>query len=284
MTAIAEIDDSTTLGEAVATYFEETRKKQEKSKTKGSLGPSENEVKKFAGWYGEDKTVGSIRRHNIESYAESMGPSNPDNTRRAEHIREFLRWLDKGRWPDARERKEKSLASQLRLKKTPKTGGVKSGPEAPATVELTADGIAALEAEYATLEEQRLSVREDIRRAMQDKDFRENSPLDAAKDKQGHIEARAREIQAMLKRAVVVDGAAKTGRVRVGSKVRVKNLGNQRVMEYLIVGPTEANAAEGKISSVSPVGQALIDSTIGDEVEVEVPAGTMKLAVEAIEG
>jgi transcription elongation factor GreA len=55
-------------------------------------------------------------------------------------------------------------------------------------------------------------------------------------------------------------------------------------MEYLIVGPTEANAAEGKISSVSPVGQALIDSTIGDEVEVEVPAGTMKLAVEAIEG
>jgi transcription elongation factor GreA len=119
---------------------------------------------------------------------------------------------------------------------------------------------------------------------MQDKDFRENSPLDAAKEKQGHIEARIREIEAMLKRAVIVDGALQTGRVRVGSKVRVKNLGSEKITEYSIVGPTEANAAEGKISSVSPVGKALINAAAGDEVNVDVPAGTMTLIVEAVHG
>ena len=130
----------------------------------------------------------------------------------------------------------------------------------------------------------RLLVREEIRKAMLDKDFRENSPLDAAKDKQGHIEARVRDIEAMLKRAVIVDDKARTGRVRVGSTVRVKNAGSGKVTEYAIVGPTEANAAEGKISSVSPVGKALLDCVPGDEVEVSVPSGTVKLHVEAVQG
>jgi transcription elongation factor GreA len=129
----------------------------------------------------------------------------------------------------------------------------------------------------------RFAVREDIRKAMLDKDFRENSPLDAAKDKQGHIEARIREIEAMLKRAVIVDSTG-TGRVRVGCMVKVKNLGTGREMEYAIVGPTEANAADGKISSVSPVGKALLDRRPGDEVEIDVPAGMMKLRVESIQG
>jgi transcription elongation factor GreA len=119
---------------------------------------------------------------------------------------------------------------------------------------------------------------------MADKDFRENAPLDAAKDRQGHIEARIREIESTLKRAVLADAAAQTGRVRVGSSVTVKNIDNGRTMQYSIVGPTEANAAEGKISSVSPVGKALLDRVPGDEVEVSVPAGAMKLVVEAVEG
>jgi transcription elongation factor GreA len=131
---------------------------------------------------------------------------------------------------------------------------------------------------------ERLSVREDIRKAMLDKDFRENSPLDAAKDKQGHIEARVREIEAMLKRAVIVDTAARTGKVRVGCTVRVKNVTNGKTTEYSIVGPTEANAAQGKISSDSPVGKALLNNSPGDEVEVQAPAGTMKLVIEAVQG
>jgi transcription elongation factor GreA len=88
----------------------------------------------------------------------------------------------------------------------------------------------------------------------------------------------------MLKRAVLVDTAAKTGRVRVGCTVRVKNVTNGKTTEYAIVGPTEANAAQGKISSDSPVGKALLDNSPGDEVEVQAPAGTMKLVIEAVQG
>lgn len=128
-----------------------------------------------------------------------------------------------------------------------------------------------------------MAVREEIKRAMLDKDFRENAPLDAAKDKQGHVEARIREIEAMLKRAVVVDSALHSGRVRVGTAVVVRNLANDATKRFVIVGPTEANAADGKISSVSPVGKALLDAGIGDEVEVSAPAGVMRFKVEEIE-
>ncbi len=264
----------TTISAAVEEYLE-----SDEFRKKGSRGPAMVELRKFSGWSGDDREPSALRGHDVATYAESMGPANPDNTRRAEHIRKFLIWLK------SRSYIEQSLAPHLRLKKAPRSGGAKgTGASAPTSVELTADGVAALETEYAVLMEKRIAVREDIRRAMQDKDFRENSPLDAAKEEQGHIEARVREIEAMLKRAVIVDVAAQTGRVRVGSKVRVKNLGNAKVTEYSIVGPTEANSADGKISSVSPVGKALINATTGDEVEVSIPAGTMKLLVESVQG
>jgi transcription elongation factor GreA len=139
----------------------------------------------------------------------------------------------------------------------------------------------ALEVERQSLMDQRLSVREDIRRAMLDKDFRENAPLDVAKDEQGQIEARIRDIEEMLKRAVIA-GSSHTGRVRVGCVVTVTNLATGRETQYSIVGPTEANAADGKISSASPVGRALIGCGKGDQVEIDVPAGPMKLRVESV--
>ncbi|MEO6197700.1 MAG: transcription elongation factor GreA [Dehalococcoidia bacterium] len=264
---------SSTVGSAVEEYLDSPEFAK-----KGSRGPTLVELRKFSGWYGASRDTSNLRGHDVATYAESMGPANPDNTRRAEHIRKFLIWL-KGKGYA-----EQSLAPHLRLKKMPRSGGARVESASQTTVELTADGIAALETELASLMEDRISIRQDIGTAMQDKDFRENSPLDAAKEKQGHIEARIREIEAMLKRAVIVDGALQTGRVRVGSKVRVKNLGSEKITEYSIVGPTEANAAEGKISSVSPVGKALINATAGDEVNVDVPAGTMTLVVEAVHG
>jgi transcription elongation factor GreA len=263
----------TTLIDAVEEYLESPEFKK-----KGSRGPAMVELRKFSGWNGDGREPSTLRGHDVATYAESMGPANPDNTRRAEHIRKFLIWMKGKTYID------QSLAPHLRLKKAPRTAGVRVDKPAADSVELTADGVKALEGEYAVLMDKRIAVRDDIRRAMQDKDFRENSPLDAAKEEQGHIEARVREIEAMLKRAVIVDGKAQTGRVRVGSKVRVKNLGNEKVTEYSIVGPTEANAADGKISSVSPVGKALINATAGDEVEVSIPAGSMKLLVESVQG
>jgi transcription elongation factor GreA len=258
-----------TLGDASAQFLDTIRG--------AGRQPALAELNRFERWYGSDRLITQIRGHDVALYGEAMGPATPETQKRAEVLRAFFVYLKKEGVL------EQNLAPHLRLRKSGKSSGVQHAAQ-PSTVELTQDGIDALTAELDTLMGERLSVREDIRKAMLDKDFRENSPLDAAKDKQGHIEARVREIEAMLKRAVIVDTAAKTGKVRVGCTVRVKNVTNGKTTEYAIVGPTEANAAQGKISSDSPVGKALLNNSPGDEVEVQAPAGTMKLVIEAVQG
>ncbi len=235
------------------------------------------ELHRFVRWYGQDRSLSQMRGHDVSLYADVLGPATPETTRRADCVRSFLAYLKKGGLT------ETNLAPHLRLRKSGKASAAPARPE-QATVELTRVGIEALQAELESLISQRAGVREEIHKAMLDKDFRENSPLDAAKDKQGHLEARIREIEAMLKRAVVVDGSGRTGRVRVGTTVRVTNLGTGRSTQYVIVGPTEANAADGKISSVSPVGKALLNRSPGDEVELSVPAGVMRLKVDEVQG
>jgi transcription elongation factor GreA len=233
------------------------------------------ELNRFVRWYGQDRPLVQLRGHEVSLYADVLGPAGPDASRRADYIRSFLVYLKKEGLT------ETNLGTHLRLRK----GGAKGLPatanQPVATVELTSDGIEALKAEHESLVGQRAGIREEIRRAMLDKDFRENAPLDAAKDKQGHLEARIREIDAMLKRAVVVESAS-ADRVHVGATVHVRNLKSDTVNRFVIVGPTEANAAEGKISSSSPVGRSLLQRTVGDEVEVSAPAGTMQFRIEQI--
>jgi len=237
--------------------------------------PAQIEVGRFVEWQGRGQLVKQLRGHDIELYAERMGPANANSTRRAEQLRAFLLYLKK------RDFTETNLAPHLRLRKGgPRSKGA-AGHDA-GTVELTREGIDALKAELDVLVGQRVGVREEIRKAMLDKDFRENAPLDAAKDKQGHIEARIREVEATLKRAIVVEQAPQGDRVQVGVTVHVRNLRSGAVNRFTIVGPTESNAADGRISSASPVGRSLIDRSVGDEVEVSAPAGTMRLRVERI--
>jgi transcription elongation factor GreA len=258
-----------TLSDAISAYLESIK------------GPSRqgalSELNRFKTWFNKpDSLVTALKPHDVATYGEGMGPANPETTRRAEHIRGFLVYLKKQGITQT------NLATHLRLRKASRAPGAQHA-EAPPSVELTADGITALKSELEDLMAQRIAVRKEIQKAMLDKDFRENAPLDAAKDKQGHIEARIREIESMLKRAVIVDSSAQTGRVRVGAVVQVKDAASGRIVRYSIVGPTEANAAEGKISSASPVGKALLDRTPGDEVEVSVPAGTMRLIIESVD-
>ena len=232
------------------------------------------EIKKFVNWYGEDKQVSQMSGHEVSLYAEVLGPAQNDTSKRADEVRSFLQFLKKQGFAAT------NLGTHLRLKKSAKTSGVRMKARAK-RVELTEEGITALETELESLKGQRLEVREAIKLAMLDKDFRENSPLDAAKDKQGHLEARIRDIDEMLKQAVVAK-AGNTGRVHIGGSVRVTNLGTGVGIHYSIVGPTEANAADGKISIDSPVGKALIGGSAGDEVEVSVPAGNLRFRIEEI--
>ncbi|HEU4760132.1 MAG TPA: transcription elongation factor GreA [Dehalococcoidia bacterium] len=231
------------------------------------------ELNRFVRWYGPDRPLEQLRGHDVSLYAEVLGPATAEASRRADQVRTFLAYLKKEGLLAV------NLAPHLRLRKG-------NRPDAPrvmdAVLEVSREGLAALEVEVASLKAQRPKVQDEIRRAMLDKDFRENAPLDAAKEKQGHLEARIREIEHMLKNVVIVEGGQQGTRVHVGSTVVVKNLGSQALTRYTIVGPTEASAADGKISSASPVGQALLQRSVGDEVSVSVPAGTLRFRVEEI--
>lgn len=257
----------TTLADAAAQFLD-TVKGQSRQRAIA-------EINRFVQWFGPERKISQMTGHEVSQYAEVLGPAQQDTSKRADEVRSFLQFLKKKGFASA------NLAPHLRLKKS---GNKVKRPAARGqdSVELTAEGVANLEAELESLREQRISVREEIKRAMLDKDFRENAPLDAAKDKQGHLEARIREIESMLKRAVVVDGSGESGRVKVGRTVIVTNLRNGKQQRFAIVGPTEANAADGKISSASPVGKALLDRAAGDEVEVEVPAGNLKFKIEEV--
>ncbi len=256
----------TTLAEAALQYAETLT-----DSARATLLP---ELNRFVRWYGPEKVLGQMRGHDIELYSEALGPATPESTRRADCVRAFFVYLKKAGVL------ETNLSLHLRLRKSSKSGAI-GGAAQQSLVELTEDGVGALRTELDSLMEQRIAVRKEIGKAMLDKDFRENSPLDAAKDKQGHIEARIREVEGTLKRAVVVD-SSQADRVTVGSTVLVRNLGSGTTARYHVVGPTEANAADGKISSDSPVGKALLKQAAGDEVEVSAPAGTMRLRIEEV--
>jgi len=239
---------------------------------------SQAEVYRFARWFGADRPIGDLRGHDIDMYAQSLGPATADVLRRAEAVRSFLSFARKEGLTGT------NLASHLRLRKSPQSGSVNVGPP-PKRTQLTEEGHASLQEELKALKEQRPVVSEELRLARLDKDVRENAPLDAALDRQAHIEARIRELEALLKHAEVLAGGADPGnKAHLGSTLLVRDLASGGVMRYTLVSPSEVSPAQGKISVASPVGRALIERVVGDEVEVLVPAGILRFRVEEIRG
>ena len=143
---------------------------------------------------------------------------------------------------------------------------------------LTYAGLKKLEEELHDLKVvKRKEVAEKIKEAREQGDL---SEYDAAKDEQRDIEARIEEIEKILKNAeVVVEDEVDLDKISVGCKVKVHDFEFEEDIELKIVGSTEANSLEGKISNESPVGKALIGAHTGDVVEVEMPAGIMKYKV-----
>ena len=150
---------------------------------------------------------------------------------------------------------------------------------------LTYAGLKKLEEELHDLKVvKRKEVAEKIKEAREQGDLSENAEYDAAKDEQRDIEARIEEIEKILKNAeVVVEDEVDLDRISVGCKVKVHDYDFEEDMELKIVGSTEANSLEGKISNESPVGKALIGAQKGQTVQVEMPSGVMEYKVLEIE-
>ena len=129
----------------------------------------------------------------------------------------------------------------------------------------------------------RQEISKKIGEAREQGDLSENAEYDAAKDEQRDIEARIEEIENILKHAEVVDeDEADTDKVNVGCYVKVHDEDYDEDLDFYIVGSTEANSLEGKISNESPVGHALIGARVGDVVDVELADETDHYKVLAI--
>ena len=130
----------------------------------------------------------------------------------------------------------------------------------------------------------RAEMAQKLKEARAQGDLSENAEYDAAKDEQRDIETRIEEIEKILKNVeVVVEDEVDVDKINVGCTVKVYDVEYDEEMEFKIVGSSEANSLQGKISNESPVGKALIGRSVGDTVQVETQAGEIAYKVLGIE-
>ena len=144
---------------------------------------------------------------------------------------------------------------------------------------ITQEGLARLQSELEhLLSVRRQEVAANIKRAREMGGTENNAEYDDAKNEQAFVEGRILTLENIVKNAVVIESPALPGVVEFGNKVLIQNQ-DGKIDQFTIVGSAEANPVEGKISNESPVGQALLDRKVGDEVQVPTPAGMLKLTI-----
>jgi transcription elongation factor GreA len=153
-----------------------------------------------------------------------------------------------------------------------------------ADVPITPEGLAAVERELDRLREvKRPEIVSKIKAARELGDLSENFEYHAAKNEQGMMEARIKELEAIVKNHVIIESARADGIVGMGSTVRFAEDGEDGEESYRIVGPAEADPKAGRVSHESAVGKALLGHRAGDKVRIETPGGAYTVRITAVE-
>lgn len=259
-----------TLGDA-AGFFLSTLSPEEREM-------SQQEVSRFVRWYGRECSFTGLRASEIANYAERLSLSDTDYPKKLELIRAFLSYVKKRGWSKT------NLGTHLKTKKTRAGTKASDGKRKRESIALTQQGQSKMEAELAELKDKRLEVIDEMQKAAADKDFRENAPLAAAREQRGYLEGRIQELEETLKAAVSIDSVKSPAlKVHIGSKVCLSDLTSSEELLYMIVSPKEVDVTRGMISSVSPIGKALIGRGNGDIIEVTVPAGKLRYQIKSVE-
>ncbi len=174
-----------------------------------------------------------------------------------------------------------SAARQPRAVRVTPARSAARGRRAAEPVLLSADGLARLQAEHASLVARRPEIVARIRTAKELGDLKENSDYTSAREEQSFLEGRIQALEAQLRAAVVVEERAGGDRVIVGSSVTVEIDGEER--RFTIVGTAEAQPATGRISDASPIGRALLGRVVGEQAVATTPGGSVPVRVVAIE-
>lgn len=238
-------------------------------------------VEQFIAWFGNSRKLSELKGEDVARYVTEFTAGDKQDVSNLEPLRAFLAYSSRLAFT------EENLVPHLRLGDD--AGGARALSGAAEELggvayHVTLDGLGSLERQLEELKAGRPGIADKLREAMADKDFRENAPLDAARDEQGHLEARIRETEDRLRHAVIIDVDAKNGRANVGSTVKLLNLDKDSEQVFTLVSPAEVDPRAGKISLESPIGVALRNKIEGEVVTVTAPSGEMRFRVLEVEG
>ncbi len=241
-------------------------------------GGNQQEINKFVLWYGRERLIAELTAPEIASYAEWMATSVADVAKKLTPIRAFLAYAQKEGWIKT------NLTVHLRVKK----GLPKAVPPAKQRrgkpLVLTSSGYARLEVKLGALKKERPHLAEELRQAAADKDFRENAPLEAAREHREQVESRIGEIETALKAAEVIsEGQEDTLEIGLSSTVVLRDLSSEEQLSYTLVDPYQSDPTRGKLSIASPIGKALLHRKEGEVVEIAVPSGKLRYQIERVE-
>ena len=240
---------------------------------------SQQEIYKFNRWFGRERFFDSIRPSEIDNYAEQASRTDAGHAEKLAFVRAFLSYAKKKGWSEI------NLGTHLKAKKGKTRSAPTAKKEVMEPISVTKDGYEKLQAELASLKDQRQEAIEEMTKAAADKDFRENAPLHAAREKRGMLEGRIIELEATLKAAEIIDEENQSSEgVDIGKTFVLVDSEKGIEMRYMLVGPREADPANARISSVSPIGKAVLGKQKGDIVEINAPAGKLKYQLKEIEG
>lgn len=241
---------------------------------------TQQEVYRFIRWFGRERPLGEVSAPEVDNYAERLSSSDTDYEKKLGLLRAFLTHARKEGWSEI------NLATHLKARKgkTRVQSSTKGDSAEPAA--FTREGYAELEEELASLKSRRSKAIDEVRKAAADKDFRENAPLEAARQQHGQLVGRIKELEQIVKTAVVVsdkEEVALKARVSVGDRIVLQDLASGEELRYMIVSPREIDPAKARISNVSPVGKAVIGRSVGEIVEVTVPSGKLRYQIKHVE-
>ena len=238
---------------------------------------AQQEIYKFVRWYGEKRPLIGLTIPEVANYAEQITSSTTEVTDKLGIIKTFLTYTYKQGMT------KKNLAVYLKSKKTPPKSTSPIKRSSHRKVLLTNQGYTDLKTELNNLKNERLNIVEELKKAASDKDFRENAPLEAAREHQGQIEARIKQLETTLKMASLADKhQADDKEISFGDTVVLRDVVSGERVRYTLVDTSEANAMEGKISVASPMGQALLGRVKGQDIEVKAPVGLLHYRIEEI--
>ncbi len=267
---VSSNDRIPSLGEAVTLYLAKLSSKDRDA--------SQPEVYRFARWYGWESSFSRLAGPAIAGYAEQLNVSDTDYIRKFEILRTFLAYAKKAGWSTT------NLATHLKTKKgkTGPQGAARRGQ--PEVVSLTQQRYDEIAAELDNLKKRSRELIVTIQLAAADKDFRENAPLDAAREERGHVEGQIKELGKTLKAATIIEERKEPAlKSSVGDSIVLQDLASGEELRYMIVDPREVDPARGKISIASPLGKALLGKRDGDIVEITAPAGKLRYQIKRVE-